>query len=97
MKSTESYVSIDNAATSIRGGAYTRKVAGVDGTSVSYAKSTDSSTKATQDSGGQQINTTYIKNISASGTSFTLTKGNGTTSSFSIECMSNADIDKLFS
>nr|DAO80845.1 MAG TPA: structural protein [Caudoviricetes sp.] len=36
-------------------------------------------TKATQDSGGQQINTTYIKNLSVSENTITYTKGNGTT------------------
>lgn len=38
-----------------------------------------SATKATQDSAGQQINTTYIKGLSVSGTTITYTKGNGTT------------------
>ena len=36
-------------------------------------------TKATQDSAGQQINTTYIKALSISGKTITYTKGNGTT------------------
>ncbi len=36
-------------------------------------------TKATQDSSGQQINTTYIKGLSVSGKTITYTKGNGTT------------------
>lgn len=38
-----------------------------------------SATKATQDSAGQQINTTYIKGLSVSGKTITYTKGNGTT------------------
>lgn len=38
------------------------------------------STKATQDSAGQQINTTYLKGLSINGKTVTLTKGNGTTS-----------------
>ncbi|MDE7193794.1 MAG: hypothetical protein K2O14_07460 [Oscillospiraceae bacterium] len=41
--------------------------------------SADSATKATQDSAGQQINTTYIKALSVSGKIITYTKGNGTT------------------
>ena len=41
--------------------------------------SVTNSTKATQDSAGQQINTTYIKNLSASGKTITYTKGDGTT------------------
>ena len=39
----------------------------------------DTATKATQDSAGQQINTTYIKGLSVSGRTITYTKGNGTT------------------
>lgn len=41
-------------------------------------------TKATQDSAGQQINTTYIKGLSASGSTITYTKGNGTTGSITV-------------
>ena len=36
-------------------------------------------TKATQDSAGQQINTTYIKGLSVNGKTITYTKGDGTT------------------
>lgn len=39
----------------------------------------DTATKATQDSGGQVINTTYLKGLSVSGKTITYTKGNGTT------------------
>ena len=39
----------------------------------------DTSTKATQDSACQQINTTYIKGLSVSGQTITYTKGDGTT------------------
>ena len=38
-----------------------------------------SATKATQDSAGQQINTTYIKGLGINGKVITYTKGNGTT------------------
>lgn len=38
-----------------------------------------SATKATQDSAGQQINTTYIKGLSVSGRTVTYTRGDGTT------------------
>lgn len=41
-------------------------------------------TKATQDSAGQQINTTYIKGLSASGNKLTYTKGNGTTGNLTL-------------
>ena len=39
----------------------------------------NSAVKATQDSAGQQINTTYIKGLSVSGKTITYTKGDGTT------------------
>ena len=38
-----------------------------------------SATKATQDSAGQQINSTYIKSLSVNGRTITYTKGNGST------------------
>ena len=50
--------------------------------SVKYATSagsTTTATKATQDSAGQQINTTYIKSLSVSGKVITYAKGDGTT------------------
>ena len=42
-------------------------------------------TKATQDSQGQQINTTYIKGVSVNGNVMTVTKGNGTASNITIK------------
>ena len=42
-------------------------------------------TKATQDSSGQTINTTYVKYVTASGRTVTVTKGNGTTSTFTTQ------------
>lgn len=39
----------------------------------------NTATKATQDSAGQQINSTYIKGLSISGTTITYTRGNNTT------------------
>lgn len=42
-------------------------------------------TKATQDSAGQTINTTYVKSVTASGRRVTVTKGNGTTSQFTTQ------------
>ena len=44
-----------------------------------HASTADSATKATQDSAGQQINTTYIKSLSVNGRTITYTKGNGST------------------
>ena len=56
-------------------------------------------TKIIQDSAGQQINTTYIKGISASGSTITYTKGDGTTgttsvSSSGISLSSNVTVTK---
>lgn len=42
----------------------------------------NSATKATQDSRGQQIDSTYIKGLSVNGRTVTYTRGNGTTGSF---------------
>lgn len=42
-------------------------------------------TSATQDSAGQTINTTYVKSVTASGRTVTVTKGNGTTSTFTTQ------------
>ena len=46
---------------------------------VANATAASTATKATQDSAGQQINTTYIKGLSVSGKTITYTKGDGTT------------------
>ena len=48
------------------------------------ATNADLATKANQDSQGQVINTTYVKGITASNATLTLTKGNGTTSTVTI-------------
>ena len=48
-------------------------------TRVDSAASADSATNATQDSTGQQINTTYIKSLSVNGRTITYTKGDGST------------------
>lgn len=42
-------------------------------------------TKATQDSAGQTINATYVKSVTASGRTVTVTKGNGTASTFTTQ------------
>lgn len=47
-------------------------------------KSVKSATSATKDSSGQQINTTYIKELSALGRTITAAKGNGSKSIFNI-------------
>lgn len=47
--------------------------------SSSVGGAANSAIKATQDSTGQEINTTYIKGLSVNGRTITYTKGNGTT------------------
>ena len=56
------------------------------------ATNADLATKTTQDSQGQTINTTYIKGITASNATLTLTKGNGTTSTVTVNNVSNASV-----
>lgn len=61
----------------------------------------NSATKATQDSAGQQINTTYIKGLSVSGRTITITKGNNTTTTITTQdttyaAMTNDEIDAAF-
>lgn len=51
----------------------------VSGASGSCTGNAATATKATQDSAGQQINTTYLKGLSVNGRTITYTKGNGTT------------------
>lgn len=53
-------------------------------TTDTIAKATNA-TKATQDSSGQTINTTYVKSVAASGRTVTVTKGNNTTSTFTTQ------------
>lgn len=50
-----------------------------------------SAIKATQDSAGQTINTTYVKGVSANNATLTITKGNGSTSTTTINNVSNAN------
>ena len=47
-------------------------------------------TKSTQDSRGQQIDTTYVKGVTGSNATLTITKGNGTTSQVTINNVANA-------
>ena len=51
----------------------------------SLSGNASTATKATQDSAGQQISTTYIKGLSAIGGTITYTKGDGSTGPTSIE------------
>ena len=74
--------------------------------SVKYATSAGSAgsaTKATQDSAGNNINATYIKNLSVNGRTITFTKGNGTTGTIVTQdtnttygALTNDEIDAAF-
>ena len=54
------------------------------------ATNADLATKANQDSQGQVINTTYVKGVTASNATLTVTKGNGTTSTVTINNVENS-------
>ena len=58
---------------------------------VASASQADNATKATQDSAGQTINTTYVKSVSASNATLTITKGNGSTSTATVNNVSRAE------
>jgi hypothetical protein len=48
-------------------------------------------TKATQDSAGQTINTTYVKGVTSNNATLTITKGNGSTSTTTVNNVSRAE------
>lgn len=64
---------------SLAGGTVTGALSVGGGITASLNGNASSATKATQDSAGQQINTTYIKNVSVNGQTITFTRGDGTT------------------
>lgn len=79
------------------------QITDISNASVKHATSADSATKATQDSAGQQINTTYIKGLSVSGRTITYTKGDDTTGTITTQdtdttysAIANDFIDTLF-
>ena len=70
---------------SLAGGTVTGALSVGGGITASLNGNASSATKATQDSAGQQINTTYIKNVSVNGRTITFTRGNGTTFSITTQ------------
>ena len=79
------------------------EITDISSASVKHATSADSATKATQDSAGQQINTTYIKGLSVSGRTITYTKGDDTTGTITTQdtdttysAITNDFIDTMF-
>lgn len=81
------YIRLADAGTALHNQAYTSTITGVDVGTVKYANTSGSATsaeKATKDSTNQQINTTYIKGISANGKTITVTKGDNKTGTATI-------------
>lgn len=70
---------------SLAGGTVTGALSVGGGITASLNGNASSATKATQDSAGQQINSTYIKNVSVNGRTVTFTRGNGTTFSITTQ------------
>lgn len=94
-------LSFANAATIIKNNASGSWGISVTGSSASCTGNAATATKATQDSAGQQINTTYIKGLSVSGRTITITKGNNTTTTITTQdttyaAMTNDEIDAAF-
>lgn len=103
-KGTVGLGNVDNTADSAKSVKYATS-AGSASTAASATKAStaDSATKATQDSAGQQINTTYIKGLSVSGRTVTYTRGDGTTGTITTQdtnttynALTNDEIDAAF-
>lgn len=103
-KGTVGLGNVDNTADSAKSVKYATSAGSAStATSATKASTADSATKATQDSAGNQINTTYIKNLSVSGRTITFTKGDGTTGTITTQdtnttynALTNDEIDAAF-
>jgi len=100
-KSTVGLGNVDNTADSAKSVKYATS-AGSAG-SATKASTADSATKATRDSAGNNINATYIKNLSVNGRTITFTKGDGTTGTIVTQdtnttygALTNDEIDAAF-
>lgn len=100
-KGTVGLGNVDNTADSAKSVKYATS-AGSAG-SATKASTADSATKATQDSAGNNINATYIKNLSVNGRTITFTKGDGTTGTIVTQdtnttygALTNDEIDAAF-
>lgn len=100
-KSTVGLGNVDNTADSAKSVKYATSAGSA--STATKASTADSATKATQDSAGQQINTTYIKNLSVSGRTVTYTRGDGTTGTITTQdtnttynALTNDEIDAAF-
>lgn len=104
-KGTVGLGNVDNTADSAKSVKYATSAGSAStATSATKASTADSATKATQDSAGQQINTTYIKGLSVSGRTVTYTRGDGTTGTITTQdtnttynALTNNEIDAAFS
>lgn len=103
-KGTVGLGNVDNTADSAKSVKYATSAGSAStATSATKASTAGSATKATQDSAGQQINTTYIKGLSVSGRTITYTKGDGTTGTITTQdtnttynALTNDEIDAAF-
>ena len=100
-KGTVGLGNVDNTADSAKSVKYATSAGSA--STATKASTADSATKATQDSAGQQINTTYIKGLSVSGRTITYTKGDGTTGTITTQdtnttynALTNDEIDAAF-
>lgn len=100
-KATVGLGNVDNTADSAKSVNYAASAGSA--SSATNASTADSATKATQDSAGQQINTTYIKGLSVSGCTVTYTRGDGTTGTITTQdtdttynALTNDEIDDAF-
>lgn len=104
-KGTVGLGNVDNTADSAKSVKYATSAGSAStATSATKASTADSAIKATQDSAGQQINTTYIKGLSVSGRTVTYTRGDGTTGTITTQdtnttynALTNDEIDAAFS
>lgn len=103
-KGTVGLGNVDNTADSAKSVKYATSAGSAStATSATKASTADSATKATQDSAGQQINTTYIKGLSVNGRTVTYTRGDGTTGTITTQdtnttynALTNDEIDAAF-
>lgn len=100
-KGTVGLGNVDNTADSAKSVKYATSAGSA--STATKASTANSATKATQDSAGQQINTTYIKGLSVSGRTVTYTRGDGTTGTITTQdtnttynALTNDEIDAAF-
>lgn len=100
-KSTVGLGNVDNTADSAKSVKYATSAGSA--STATKASTADSATKATKDSAGNNINATYIKNLSVSGRTITFTKGDNTTGTITTQdtnttynALTNDEIDAAF-